>query len=133
MADAIVVYDVNINTQNAEKTIKMLGRQIAEIGTALTSAFKVGAIGSFATESAAAYQRIADAQNKMTKATSDGNKGLWDTITVAKGVIDTIKTITSFKLSDINHRRPTFSFYSNMPARSRNNLRDLRRESHKCE
>ena len=31
MADATVVYDVNINTQNAESTIKMLGEQIAEI------------------------------------------------------------------------------------------------------
>lgn len=54
MADAIVVYDVNINTKNAEKTIKMLGKQIAEIGTAISSAFQVGAIGSFATESVAA-------------------------------------------------------------------------------
>ena len=101
MADAIVVYDVNINTQNAEKTIKMLGKQIAEIGTAITSAFQVGAIGSFATESVAVYERIVDTQNEMTKATSKGNIGLWDTVTVAKDVINAIKAITSVKWDDI--------------------------------
>lgn len=87
MADAIVVYDVNINTKNAENTIKMLGEQIAEIGTAITSAFQVGAIGSFASESIAAYESLAEAQNDMTAAVNEGGESFLGMAAAITGVL----------------------------------------------